>query len=62
MKELKQTEIKDVSAGTTAGDIAIGIAGGWATTVVGFAIGGPPGALIGFGLGVAITVGYALAQ
>ncbi|MGZ5079933.1 MAG: hypothetical protein ACXWHZ_10610 [Usitatibacter sp.] len=62
MKELNQSDVKDVSGGTTAGDIAMGVAGGWATTVVGFAIGGPVGAVVGFGLGVAITVGYALSQ
>jgi hypothetical protein len=62
VKELNQMEVNEISGGTTAGDIAMGLAGGWASTVIGFAIAGPVGGLIGFGVGAAITVGYALAQ
>jgi hypothetical protein len=70
MEPLNMEQVQEVSGGTTAGDIAMGAAGGWASTVVGtgigFVIAGPAGALIGAGVGfvvgTAITVGYALSQ
>jgi hypothetical protein len=69
MRELKNNEIEAVSGGTVAGDIAMGAAGAWASTVAGAAVGSVVpgvgtvvGAAAGFGLGVLITVGYALAN
>ncbi|HKI75484.1 MAG TPA: hypothetical protein VJ998_12600 [Pseudomonadales bacterium] len=61
---------RHVSGGTLGGDIAMGVAGGWASAVVGAGvgsvIGGPVGDLLGAGagfvLGGAITVGYALCE
>lgn len=68
MRELNQDELNLVDGGTDAGDIAMGAAGAWASTVAGAAIGSVVpgvgtvvGAAAGFGLGVLITVGYALA-
>lgn len=68
MRELKMEEVAAVNGGTTAGDIAMGAAGAWASTVTGAAVGSVvpgvgtvAGAAAGFLLGVAITVGYTLA-
>jgi phage tail tape-measure protein len=68
MRELNQIEISQVDGGTDAGDIAMGAAGAWASTVTGAAVGSVVpgvgtvvGAAAGFLLGVAITVGYTLA-
>jgi hypothetical protein len=59
MRNLTMNETNHVSGGLMSADIAMGAAGGWATTVVGAAVGGPLGAVVGFVLGVAITVGIA---
>lgn len=68
MRELNAIEIEQVDGGTTAGDIAMGAAGAWASTVTGAAIGSVVpgvgtvvGAAAGFLLGVAVATGYALA-
>lgn len=69
MRELTMREIDTVSGGSLSGSIVMGVAGGWASAVTGFAIGsvvaGPAGGLIGAGggflLGGAVTTGYALA-
>lgn len=69
MRELKMNEIEHVVGGTTAGDIAMGVAGAWASTVSGAAfgavVGGPVGAIggaaIGFGVGIFTVIGYSLA-
>lgn len=50
MRNLEQTEIDDISAGSIVGVIALGTAGFWAGGVVGFLVGGwtaVPGAIIG---------------
>jgi len=49
------------SGGTTAGNIAMVLAGGWAGAVAGAAVGGLVGAAAGFVLGSLIGVGYVLA-
>ncbi|MBW3549837.1 MAG: bacteriocin [Proteobacteria bacterium] len=68
MREMNVMEIEAVNGGTDAGDIAMGAAGAWASTVTGAAIGSVVpgvgtviGAAAGFGLGVLIVVGYTLA-
>ncbi|MBS3895545.1 hypothetical protein [Silanimonas sp.] len=68
MRELSVVEISQVDGGTAAGDIVMGAAGAWASTVTGAAIGSVVpgvgtvvGAAAGFTLGVAIAVGYSLA-
>lgn len=68
MRELNVNETESVDGGTAAGDIAMGAAGAWASTVTGAAIGSVVpgvgtvvGAAAGFLLGVGIAVGYALA-
>jgi hypothetical protein len=61
MRELTVIETTEVSGGTDAGDIAMAMAGTWSSTVAGAAIGGPGGAVVGFALGVLISVGYVLA-
>lgn len=38
----------------------MGVAGAWASTVAGAAIGGPVGALVGFGLSSALSTGFIL--
>ncbi|WP_019027243.1 hypothetical protein [Colwellia piezophila] len=70
MRELNVNEIEQVFGGTAAGDIAMGVAGAWASTVSGAAfgavVGGPVGALggaaIGFALGVLTVIGYSLSS
>jgi hypothetical protein len=49
------------SGGTTAGNIAMVLAGGWAGAVAGAAVGGLVGAAAGFALGSLIGIGYVLA-
>jgi hypothetical protein len=61
MRELTVSETFEVSGGTDAGDIAMAAAGTWASAVAGAAIAGPGGAVVGFTLGLLISVGYILA-
>ncbi len=66
--ELQASELQLVNGGGR-GDLAMSFAGGWTSTVAGFAvgavIGGTRGALFGgvagFVIGAAIAVGYSLA-
>lgn len=70
MRELTQGEVEEVSGGTLAGDVAMGLAGGWSSGIVGLGtgavIGGPLGGVVGFGvgfvLGGAMLLGYALCK
>ncbi len=68
MRELNQVEIEEVD-GARASDIPMVIAGAWASTVAGAAVGSVvpgvgtiAGGAAGFVLGVAIGVGYSLSQ
>lgn len=69
MQTLSSEQVEAVNGGTLAGDIAMGAAGAWASTVAGAAAGSIvpgagtlAGAAAGFVLGTAIAVGYALTQ
>lgn len=68
--ELDEAAISLVSGGGYRGDLAMSLAGGWASTVTGFAagaiIGGLRGAMIGgaagFAVGALIGIGFHLAS
>lgn len=70
IRELTKEEIKHVSGGAVDGQLAMGYAGNWASTVAGAGVGmvvagpvgGLAGAAVGFGMGSAINTIYASMQ
>jgi len=69
MRELDHNEIEQISGGLKSGSIAMGLAGAWAGTVTGAAIGSVVpgvgtvvGAAAGFLISGLVTVGYELTQ
>ena len=69
MRELNEVEIAAVGGAGLGGDIAMGLAIGWASTVAGFAVGSIvpgvgnlAGAAAGFVIGSAAGIGLALAR